>query len=533
MENRPLADGIEEMIKTESAAHVLEIGRADICYGALIADCQYKYKIPNSRVDRILLTPMEENISYRVYDNIFTPKNAEDLSALPQYDFILVTEMAEKAFGLTPKELILKLLEKAAKQVMIIIPEYTQEYKRPYHPLVFTGFDFTYSVHFFAGRSWQVYQFYKPLNFAALPVDIVPVNEEIIKPMDISVIMPHMNVTGGLKALMAVIRSLKEKGHIVKVYYRGDTGTALPDWGAMSMYDFTEQHVIPKGEKWLDHVKDTDIILITFINQMADFIGASVPVVMWEQGYELLFGDSRTIMSSMDQRRIRMQINYHLPINIMSVSPIVQHIFKGRYNRITPCCPCGIDPGFYRPGPKHTGKEPVILLVGRPSLRFKGFKFAFDALKTLWDSGVRFKVRWAAQTIVNHGPIPFPLEVIVSPTQEELAVLYSSSDIYFSTSLYESYSLPPLEAMASGTAVAAIDNGGINSYARHDENCLLCPQGDLHAAVKALKFLIENPDERKRLEKAGRKTAVLKSSKNTIGHIEQYLSDIITRKQKR
>lgn len=529
---RPLPDQIVQMVRLEGAAEILEIGNGDICYGNLIADCQNQYHIQGSKIDRILLTPALQDLSYRVYHQITTLKCSEDLSSLGQYDFILVTGRLDEILGITPKACMMQLLSKARKQVMLILPEFTETYQRPYHPLAFLGMVYAYSAHFDGGVSWQVYQFFRHKPPAPPKIDLIPsviANEsQPIRPMHIAVVIPHQQITGGMKAYLEIIKRLTQRGHIIDLYYRGSNQkNVLPEWGGLTDQDYARQCLVPPGEDWLAYITDADLIFLTISPQIRYFMQSTIPVVIWEQGYELLFGEYPELMYAADPRRLQVLQRYHMPIHVMSVSPVVQKILKDVHGRITPCCPCGINVDFYHPAPKTATGDPIILLVGHPSLRFKGFKFAFDVLTAVWNKGLRFQVVWASPVQVIYRKTVFPIEIRRNLPQEALAALYAASDILFSTSLYEAYSLPPLEAMASQTAVVAMDNGGINSYAKHQENCLLCPQGDFHAAVDALSLLLLNPQERARLAKGGRETALEHASAKTICAMERHLHAII------
>lgn len=56
---------------------------------------------------------------------------------------------------------------------------------------------------------------------------------------------------------------------------------------------------------------------------------------------------------------------------------------------------------------------------------------------------------------------------------EELCYHYNSSDIFVSSSILDTGSLPGLEAMRCGAALVSVYSGGNMEYARHGENCLL------------------------------------------------------------
>ncbi|WP_069811663.1 glycosyltransferase family 4 protein [Streptomyces sp. TP-A0874] len=90
----------------------------------------------------------------------------------------------------------------------------------------------------------------------------------------------------------------------------------------------------------------------------------------------------------------------------------------------------------------------------------------------------------------------------------ELAGLVRSAQIACVPSLYEGFSLPAAEAMATGTALVATTGGAIPEVAGTDgETCLAVPPGDAEALAAALGRLLDpatGPELRRRLGRAGR-----------------------------
>jgi glycosyltransferase involved in cell wall biosynthesis len=90
---------------------------------------------------------------------------------------------------------------------------------------------------------------------------------------------------------------------------------------------------------------------------------------------------------------------------------------------------------------------------------------------------------------------------------ETLAKLYSSSDVFIFTSYKESFGLPPLEAMASGTAVVTTDCGGVRDYAVDGYNSLVVSPGNPEAVANAAIEILGNDNLRDRLIRGGVETA--------------------------
>jgi glycosyltransferase involved in cell wall biosynthesis len=87
----------------------------------------------------------------------------------------------------------------------------------------------------------------------------------------------------------------------------------------------------------------------------------------------------------------------------------------------------------------------------------------------------------------------------------ELVDLIRSAEVACVPSLYEGFSLPAAEAMATGTPLVATTGGAIPEVAGPDgETCLAVPPGDPAALTVALERLLADPDLRRRLGTAGR-----------------------------
>ena len=85
--------------------------------------------------------------------------------------------------------------------------------------------------------------------------------------------------------------------------------------------------------------------------------------------------------------------------------------------------------------------------------------------------------------------------------------VYRQCDILLKSSLLESFSYPPLEMMASGGFVVAVENDGNREYLEDVENCLVYPQGDLEAGAAAIERICRDVQLRERLYAGGQRTA--------------------------
>ncbi len=94
-------------------------------------------------------------------------------------------------------------------------------------------------------------------------------------------------------------------------------------------------------------------------------------------------------------------------------------------------------------------------------------------------------------------------------SDEELAALLASAEVACIPSLYEGFSLPAVEAMASGTPIVASRAGALPEVVGDDGACArLVRPADVDELTAVLGELLDSPSERRRLGAAGRQRAL-------------------------
>lgn len=465
-----------------------------------------------------------------VFSNSYNSDCLLNPERLNRYDCILITDLLENLEPGHATTLLNNILSAANKSVFCVLPVLYQNSNgdtlRPYHPAAFSHFDFSYSAPSAANDPLQYYVFYPPrgerpesISEPKIPVCLAG------KKLKIAYILPHKNLTGGVKCLLEQMRQLQRRGHSVYAVYRNNPNeeentTALPDWCNLNSKDISGQVILQANQPYQSALKDFDVIMVGFVNQLAEFSKPfSVPVVYWEQGYEGLYGDFGSLLESQSNTLKSLCSLYSAPVQYLAVSEQVSQILKSKYGIQADVLHNGIDLEFYRPDPSKQFRN-KILLVGNPYLPFKGFAFAINLLNQVWKMGYRFEVDWACQIQPAVQNNLFPIHYFIMQPQAVLAKLYRKADIFLFTSLYESFPMPPFEAMASGLPVVAADCGGIHTYARAGENILLFDQGDIKSAAAAIIYLLKNDDARKQLSQNGRKTAEAFSFEKKASELE-------------
>lgn len=154
----------------------------------------------------------------------------------------------------------------------------------------------------------------------------------------------------------------------------------------------------------------------------------------------------------------------------------------------------------------------LLLYAGRLSQE-KGLPFL---AKVLEHKSIRGRVHLA---LVGDGPIRKELESKTFArvrgdvsfhgfmSQEELAYVYASSDIFVFPSETETLGLVAIEAMAGGLPVVGVSARGMKVTVRHEETGYLYSPGDVAQCVNYLVRLIDDSELRKEVSQAARKDA--------------------------
>ncbi len=112
--------------------------------------------------------------------------------------------------------------------------------------------------------------------------------------------------------------------------------------------------------------------------------------------------------------------------------------------------------------------------------------------------------------------------------RNDIPEILKAIDVIVMPSVQESFPRVPLEAMAMKVPVIATTVGGLPESIDDGNTGILVPPMDVDSICKAIKYLIENPDVRKRMGEAGRKKVGEKFSIETnVRKTEELYLDVI------
>jgi glycosyltransferase involved in cell wall biosynthesis len=330
--------------------------------------------------------------------------------------------------------------------------------------------------------------------------------------------IPHHYVTGGIKILLEHMRHLRARGHYIQAVSRGAPGgRAVPDWSNIQV---DEEICIGRQDCcWFGRDR-TDILVVGYFRDLIELDGCPVPVLYVEQGHELLFGDLSTYIDGRQAEEVYRRA-MAMPVAIVGVSPFICELLHKQFGRKSGLVCNAVDTEAFHPG--ELALRHRALLVGNPKTRFKDFSTALQVLDRVFKQIPDLEVTWVCQQQPTFHGIRFPLRFVVDPKQTDLPGIYRQHDLLLFTSLYEAFGLPPLEAMASGVPVVATDCGGILSYARTGENCLLAAPRYIDGLTEAVLTVFRDPEIARLLSEKGRQTALNFSWEHAVDRLEDAL----------
>ncbi|MBT2493404.1 glycosyltransferase family 4 protein [Streptomyces sp. ISL-96] len=211
------------------------------------------------------------------------------------------------------------------------------------------------------------------------------------------------------------------------------------------------------------------------------------------------------------QKRVARRLPSVLTVSGSSEQEIVEHLGV-RPDRIR-VVHIGADTGLWSPDPCVAEIPGRIVTTSSADVPLKGLVHLVEALAKLRTEqpdahlvvvGKRAEDGPVAQAIERYG-LQSAVEFVKGISDQELVDLVRSAQASCVPSLYEGFSLPAAEAMATGTPLVATTGGAIPEVAGPDgETCLAVPPGDAGALAAALGRLLGDPELRRRLGTAGR-----------------------------
>jgi glycosyltransferase involved in cell wall biosynthesis len=208
--------------------------------------------------------------------------------------------------------------------------------------------------------------------------------------------------------------------------------------------------------------------------------------------------------------RQMVRLTYRLPLGLISNSSWLRETVRKRVGRESYLLLPGVDSKTFSPRgdirSKYSNPKTVRIVTYFSPVDFKGWPDGVAAMRKVFAEAGAGRVEWLVYGGRPRTDPGVPVSFVGRLFGQELADLYSSAHIVFMPSWYESFPLPPIEAMACGAAVV-VTGTGTEDYAVDEENALVRPARDPVRLAEAILELIQSPSKAYRLAKAGLETA--------------------------
>ncbi|MCX4832861.1 glycosyltransferase family 4 protein [Streptomyces sp. NBC_01016] len=211
------------------------------------------------------------------------------------------------------------------------------------------------------------------------------------------------------------------------------------------------------------------------------------------------------------QKRVARRLPSVVTVSGTSRDEIVEHlgVRPGRIDVVH----IGADTDLFSPNPAVAEVPGRIVTTSSADVPLKGLVFLVEALAKVRAEqpdahlvvvGKRPEEGPVAGAIARYG-LEGAVEFVKGISDQELVDLVRSAQVACVPSLYEGFSLPAAEAMATGTPLVATTGGAIPEVAGRDgETCLAVPTADPGALAESLARLLGDRELRARLGAAGR-----------------------------
>jgi GT2 family glycosyltransferase/glycosyltransferase involved in cell wall biosynthesis len=325
-------------------------------------------------------------------------------------------------------------------------------------------------------------------------------------------------VGGGTKILFKYIEWLIKLGVNVTIY----SFAKKPDWVDIKLkyIQIQSEREIKTSYKYIFVFSIFDVPFV--LNRIS--ISKVVHICQGYEGYH--FGRDYEEMRC--DKHILTKL-HALPVKNISVSTHLVELFKDKFNRESYYIPNGIDHRVFSFN-KYEKREKSILFVGNPFHSLKGFDFLGTAIKEIQKSSYKIE---NLKLIVVMGYKPENLEEInlyVSDQLEcaveikyklsskEIADIMKRVSLVACTSWYEGFSLPLLEAMATGTIVITTYNMGAQSFCKEGFNSFNVEYGNVNDLSKIILNIFNSSININHIILNAYKTSLQFSNHNSVRH---------------
>lgn len=320
--------------------------------------------------------------------------------------------------------------------------------------------------------------------------------------MNITFILPSLNMSGGVFSTIELSNKLSRMGHEVNIVYpKVLVGPRLKWRNVRSIWKNFNKNKEMKDKLFKRitikcnliqvptlngrYIPDADVIIATwwetayYVNSYSINKGVKFYFV---RGYEIWYGNKQKVDKT-----------YRFPLNIITTSTHLKNLLSDRLGvNVIGVVPNGVNFDLFykitRPSQPHKTKRVGMVYRG---INWKGMHDGFEAFEIAKREYPNLELVLFGDTI--GGDIPPDCEFYEYPSIDKLRELYNSLDIFMLPSHEEeAFSNPPMEAMACGVACVLTNVGGVPDYTISGKTALISPPHDPNALSNNLLTLLND-----------------------------------------
>lgn len=330
--------------------------------------------------------------------------------------------------------------------------------------------------------------------------------------MKINFVLPFINWTGGIRVAFEYAEGLHRRGNDVAVYF------------PLVPYRFSDRLCTARGlHRWVGDLflnlrrrakqeRRALSVPLLMVPRVADIFlrkADAVVATAWPTAYSVSrLSSSRGSKFHLVQHHETwsgppevVERCYRLPLQKIVIASWLKSLVQELSGQpVLDTITNGVDFSLFYPENASVTTRSRVLMQYSP-LPWKGMADGLNA----WDT---IKRECPGVQLVMFGmepgqDVPPDSEFHADPPQPSLRALYSSCDVFLSTSWVEGCQLPPMEAMACGCAVVATNVGGVPDYSIASKTALVIDPHDINGMAAAVIKLLRDADERRRIARAG------------------------------
>jgi glycosyltransferase involved in cell wall biosynthesis len=216
---------------------------------------------------------------------------------------------------------------------------------------------------------------------------------------------------------------------------------------------------------------------------------------------------------------------------LLANSTYTRVCMKTEYDIDTPVCKLGVDANEFQ-SLKGISKDNCVLSVGELSPR-KGFDFILDSLGRI-PADQRPVLRIISNSVIAQEReylerlavrMDVSVQIASQLSTEAMSIEYNRATLCVYAPVLEPFGLVPLEAMACGTPVVGVREGGVTDSIVHERTGLLIERDPAKFAM-AIQYLLSNPSIRAEYGRSGREHVLQNWTwEQSVSALERHLLD--------